>query len=204
MKRDSMAYTVLFTFLVCVFFVFFLSLANESTKDRVASNRRLAERSAVLSAMGIPYTKDTIDTTYEKSVSTVKASTGELYRASVGGKNVYAQRFAGPGLWGTITIILAVDAPVEHLMGLQVVSQNETPGLGGRIDEPWFKTQFKDEKIGPQGIRVVQGSGKGDKDPNNSQVDAVTGASRTSQSMEALVNRGIDDFRKAKNEGVLQ
>ena len=42
MKRDSMAYTVGFTFVVCAFFVFFLALANELIKERVAANRLLA------------------------------------------------------------------------------------------------------------------------------------------------------------------
>lgn len=205
MKRDSMLYTVLFTFIICIVFVFFLALANELTKDRVAANRRLTERSAILTALGINYASQTeVDTLYDAQVSTLSTETGLLYKAMVDGQIRYAAKVAGPGLWGTIQAILAVDQSVERIVGFQIVTHNETPGLGGRIDEPWFKAQFRGEKIAPEGIRVRQGSGKGDPDPENSQVDAVTGASRTSQAVEDIVNKEINMFKTLRDKGGLQ
>jgi Na+-transporting NADH:ubiquinone oxidoreductase subunit C len=205
MKKDSMGYTVLFTFIVCVFFVFFLALANMLTIDKVEANRRFFERSAVLSALGIPFSNASeVDSIYEKSVTTSGTGADELFRAEVNGQVRFATRFAGPGLWGTIYGIFAVDAAVDRVAGLQIVSHNETPGLGGRIDESWFKKQFIGEKIGPNGIRVRVGSGKGDGDPENSEVDAVTGASRTSQSIDTLVNSKIAAFRKMRDAGGLK
>lgn len=205
MKRDGMLYTVLFTFIICMIFVFFLALANELTKDQVAANRRLAERSAILSALGIDYSSpDQVDALYEDEVSTLETEQGTIYTSTVEGKSRYAAMVAGPGLWGTIQAILAVDQEVERIEGFQIISHNETPGLGGRIDEAWFKAQFWGEKIGPQGIVVRQGSGKGDGDPENGQVDAVTGASRTSQAVQDLVNREIGVFRTLRDTGGLQ
>jgi len=139
MKRDGMLYTVLFTFIICIVFVFFLALANELTKDRVASNNRLTERSAILSALGIAYTSsDQVDSLYDAQVSTLNTDQGPVYKATVEGQARYAAKVAGPGLWGTIRAILAVDERVERIEGFQIVSHNEPPGLGGRIDEPWF------------------------------------------------------------------
>ncbi len=205
MKKDSMAYVVIFTFIVCILFVFPLALANELTRDRVESNRRLFERSAVLSALGIPYASTSeVDALYEKSETATGTGVDELFRAEVGGQVRFARRFAGPGLWGTITGIVAVDATVDRIAGLQIVSHNETPGLGGRIDEQWFKSQFAGEKIPSSGIRVRVGTGKGDGDSENGEVDAVTGASRTSQSIETLVNGQIAAFRKTRDEGGLK
>jgi Na+-transporting NADH:ubiquinone oxidoreductase subunit C len=214
MKKDGMAYTVLFTFVVCIAFVFFLALANELTKDKVAANRRLAERSAVLSALGFEAVPDQVDALYEKNVRTVDFPTGSsptgsspagsLYAATVDGQVRFAKRFSGAGLWGTISGVLAVDSKVERIVGLRIVSHNETPGLGGRIDESWFKDQFAGERIGSQGIRVRQGSGKGDGDPDNSEVDSVTGASRTSESMQSIVNKEIADFRTVQTAGGLK
>lgn len=205
MKRDGMLYTVLFTFVICIVFVFFLALANELTKDRVAANRRLSERSAILAALGIVYSAPSqVDALYTIQVTELKTEQGMIYKATVDNQNRYAAMVAGPGLWGTIRAILAVDEPVERIEGFRIVSHNETPGLGGRIDEGWFQAQFKGERIGAGGIAVLQGSGKGDPDPDNSQVDAVTGASRTSQAIQDIVNKEIRVFETLRDQGGLR
>ena len=205
MNKDSPLYTILFTFFICVFFVFFLALASELTKDRVAANRRFAERSAVLRALGIPVeTAEKVDSTYEASVARSTSGSSELFRATVGGSARFAKRFSGSALWGTVTGVIAVDADVERITGLEIVSHNETPGLGGRIDEPWFKDQFRGERIGAAGIVVRQGSGKGDSDKENGELDAVTGASRTSGSMEKIVNAEIAALRAVRDAGGLK
>lgn len=205
MKRDGILYTVLFTFAICMVFVFFLALANELTKERVAANRRLAERSAILAALGIAYADASqVDTLYNSQVTELKTDVGILFKATVENQTRYAAMVAGPGLWGTIRAILAVDESVERIEGFRIVSHNETPGLGGRIDEGWFQAQFKGEKIGPGGIAVLQGSGKGDPDPDNSQLDGVTGASRTSQAIQDIVNREIRVFTTLRDQGGLR
>ena len=205
MKKDTVTYTVIFTFVVCMFFVFFLSLANELTRERVAANRRFAERSAVLKALGIPFdSPDKVDTLYTSGIRTVKSGDTELYGATVGGASRFAKRFSGSALWGTVTGVLAVDAAVERIAGLEIVSHNETPGLGGRIDESWFKDQFKGERIGPNGIRVRQGSGKGDGDRENGELDAVTGASLTSRAMENIINAELAALRVVRDAGGLK
>ncbi|GAB1483797.1 Na(+)-translocating NADH-quinone reductase subunit C [Treponema sp.] len=205
MKKDTMLYTVLFTFIICMIFVFFLALANELTKDRVAFNRRHSERSAVLAAMGLPIEDPTqLDAQYDKLVDTRGKGNAELYHATQDGRDIFAKRFSGAGLWGTITGVIAVDSAVDRIVGLSIVSHNETPGLGGRIDEPWFKNQFAGEIIKDKGISIRSGTGKGDKDTENGELDAVTGASRTSQSMEAIVNAEIVNLRRLRDEGDLK
>jgi len=205
MKKDSTAYTVIFSFVVCVFFVFFLALANDLTKDRVASNRRLAERSAVLRALGVPFADKTeVDSVYERELQTFDSTVGKVYRSVKDGRPRYAVNFSGAGLWGTISGVIAFDSTVDRIIGLEIVSHNETPGLGGRIDEPWFKDQFKNERLSAAGVRVRQGTGKGDADPDNGEVDMVTGASRTSQSIETIVNAQIAAFRGVRDAGGLK
>lgn len=203
MKKDSVLYVVVFTFVVCAAFVFFLALANEATKEQVAANRLFAERAAVLDAFGIAYASpQEALSLYEKLLREEPVPEGagaeKAYRYEADGKTYVAARVTGAGLWGSITIILGADSGVERLAGLQIVAQNETPGLGGRIDEAWFRDQFRGEKIGPEGIRIATGAesrGTGDPDPDNGLLDGVSGASRTSQSMESIVNGGIRALR---------
>ena len=62
------------------------------------------------------------------------------------------------------------------------------------IEEPWFLDQFKGEKTANQKIRIAVGAeskGSGDTNTENSLADGVTGASRTSQSFEGIVNDAL-------------
>ena len=53
MKKDSILYLVLFTFVATALFVTLLALANEGTKPLVAANREFSAQSAVLDERGI-------------------------------------------------------------------------------------------------------------------------------------------------------
>ena len=195
MKKDSILYVVAFTFVVCVAFVLILALANEGTKDLVEANREFTSQSAVLDALGISWSdRSQVATQYKGQVSPIEGSVPPAYRATVDGSEFIAVEHTGAGLWGGITIILAADPEATRIKGIQIVAQNETPGLGGRIEETWFLNQFKGEKVPDQKIRIAVGAeskGTGDTDPDNSLADGVTGASRTSQSFEFIINDAL-------------
>ncbi len=194
MKKDSIAYVVCFTFAACALFVLPLALANEATRPRVDANRRFAAESAVLRAFGIAY--ENPEDAARRYAALVRELPDGGWSATVDGAAYRALRKTGAGLWGSITLIVAADDGAERLRGVEILEQQETPGLGGRIEEAWFKDQFRGERIGPAGISINQeGSGSGDADRENSRVDAVTGASRTSDFVEAIVNAAIADLR---------
>ncbi len=199
MKKDSIGYVVVFTFLVCIVFVLGLSVVNFLTIDRVDANRRYAAHVAVLTALGLAdreTPREVVEATY---ASEIRELPGErpAYAAVVDGAPALAVRYTGPGLWGSITVILAADAGGERIRGLEILDQQETPGLGGRIDEDWFKRQFRGEKVREDGTILVDrtGSGSGDGDPENGRVDAVSGASRTSDFMQVIVNGALAAIR---------
>ena len=89
---------------------------------------------------------------------------------------------AGPGLWGPITLMVGFEENMSKLSGVAIVSQNETPGLGARIEEPWFTAQFAG-KQGP--FRLVEEGTAAAPD----EIDAITGATRTSESFRNIMNR---------------
>jgi len=96
----------------------------------------------------------------------------------------------GSGLWSRIEVLLAVTADREKLFGMRVLSQAETPGLGGRISEIEFQESFRGVEIRPQ-LEIVKFASQ----PN--EVDAITGASRTAQSLEKIINEGVAGMDKA-------
>lgn len=203
MKKDSILYVIIFTFLVCVAFVIPLAAANELTKGKVEANKRYAAHVAVLKAFELADSSTPAEEVESIYASQIKELAGKVpaYRAEIDGRTYLAVQNTGPGLWGSITAIIAADAKATRLRGIEILDQNETPGLGGRIAEDWFKDQFRGEKIGPAGISVDQaGTGKGDLNKDNSRVDAVTGASRTSDFIKAIVNHGIADIRSLGGE----
>ena len=50
----------------------------------------------------------------------------------------------GPGLWGSIEGYVAISKDYSTILGLTFITQSETPGLGGRIGEEEYLSQFRD------------------------------------------------------------
>jgi Na+-transporting NADH:ubiquinone oxidoreductase subunit C len=99
----------------------------------------------------------------------------------------------GPGLWSRIELLLAVDPDRRTLYGMRVLSQAETPGLGGRISEPAFQEAFRGLRLRPA-MEIVKFA------MADNQVDAISGATRTGDGVEAIVNRGIAEMDQALGE----
>lgn len=196
MNKQSTIYTIVFMFVVSFAFVFLLSLTNEATRDQIELNEQIARQRAILAAMGVTPESDQAVLERFDEVETIERDGVSIYRASVQGETRYAKEFAGSGLWGTIRGVLGVDESVSRTTGLEIINHNETPGLGGRIVEPWFQRQFQGEQI-TNGTITFPEKGEGDFDYENGEVDGITGATRTTESMERIVNNEIDTLRNA-------
>ncbi len=206
MNKNNFFYTVIFTFAASFFFVFFLSLADSLTAEKTAANTRISFYSAFLKSAGVEF-KDKNETQklFEKYFPDAVAKTEgdaaqftKTIKATVNGEELVLKLFSGSGLWGTITGVIAVTPDFKTIKGLEIISHNETPGLGGRIDEKWFKDQFRNEAIASDdaAIKVRKGSGGSDSDPTNSEVEGITGASLTSASIQTIVNNVIAGLAK--------
>lgn len=198
MKKESSGYVVFFTFVACALFVLVLAAANEFTKPLATANREFTEKAAVLDALGIAWKdKAQAGSLYDSQVTRIESSSPRAYRSTIDGTEYLAVEQSGAGLWGTITIILAATPDASRIRGIQLITQNETPGLGGRIEEAWFLGQFRGERA-DAGVRIATGAeskGTGDADPDNGVLDGVSGASRTSSAFEAIVNDALKRVR---------
>jgi len=194
MKKDGLVYTVIVSVISAFLFVFLLSLAYGATKGKVEENQRMTEARAYLVAAGIEVDEDMdIEALFNSNFPGFDADS-TYQTTTVNGKAVVVSPFQGNGLWGTITGVIGMTSDLQRIVGFEIVSHVETPGLGGRIDEPWFKEQFKGE-YAVNGIVVKHGGSGGDTDPDNGQVDGITGASRTSDSIQVIVNAQIDKIK---------
>lgn len=188
MKR-SYQYTVIFMILVTSIFTVILATAQAAMDPRIAENREIARQRALLYAFGIDdYTgsNQLVSEAYAKYIQpetrTIDGATIEAFKQvdDSGAITGYAFPFEGSALWGQIKGYLALNADLSVIKGLTFTEQNETPGLGGRIDEEPFKAQWRDVPL-PDG-EITYGP-IGDK-----RVDAISGATQSSTAVTRTLN----------------
>jgi Na+-transporting NADH:ubiquinone oxidoreductase subunit C len=160
----------------------------------VALNEEVFLKRAVLSAAGVelPATNAEVKTLFDGRVEAlpVPAGTEPVYRVkdSAGATAGWVITRTGPGLWGDITTVVGFAADRAQLTGIDFLKQSETPGLGARISESWFKKQFK----GKRGPFTTVGEGEPSKE---NEFDAVTGATITSGAVKTIVNAVVEQAR---------
>ena len=203
MKKQGIFYTIIFSFFVTLFCVSLLAVTNELTKERVKENREIVLKKALLNSFQIRFKNEKdILTQYNSRIKKEPTENKIIYSAIDKGQKYYAIVFSGNGLWGTISGVLAVDQQFERITGVDIISHNETPGLGGRIDEQSFKEQFAGEKIVNNRI-IIKSSGGIDENHENGSIDAITGATRTSGLLEIIINENLlrlKQFLESNNE----
>jgi Na+-transporting NADH:ubiquinone oxidoreductase subunit C len=179
---------VVFTVLVTVVFVSPISLMYLITKPKVELNEQVFLKRSVLYAAGltIPREPARIVELFDARVEQKTGSSGPYYLVKdEGGKPAgYVFLRRGPGLWGEITAALGFDVQLEKLTGVDFLKQSETPGLGARIGESWFREQFR----GKRGPFTTVGEGE---PAAENQFDAVTGATLTSSFVKDLLNAAV-------------
>jgi Na+-transporting NADH:ubiquinone oxidoreductase subunit C len=97
----------------------------------------------------------------------------------------------GQGLWSTLYGYLALQEDTNTIRGLTFYEHAETPGLGGEVDNPKWKAQWKGrEAYNEYGEPVIDlakgGAGPVESDPH--RVDALSGATITGNGVKNLLN----------------
>lgn len=97
----------------------------------------------------------------------------------------------GYGLWSTLYGFLVLEGDVNTVVGLAYYDQKETPGLGGEVDNPLWKSQWVGKRIYDEQGRVTVELVKGGVDPESPgiehQVDALSGATLTSDGVQNML-----------------
>jgi len=98
---------------------------------------------------------------------------------------------AGSGFADRIELLIGLTADAERILGMYVLDQKETPALGDGISEPDFQGRFRDKTTSArlEVVRTVT-----DASPGNN-IQAVTGATVSSESVCKIVNKAVDEFK---------
>ena len=96
----------------------------------------------------------------------------------------------GYGLWSTLYGFMALESDGNTIAGLGFYEHGETPGLGGEVDNPRWKSIWPG-KLVYQGndvaIEVLKGAVRADSDQAQWQVDGLSGATLTTKGVDNLV-----------------
>lgn len=96
----------------------------------------------------------------------------------------------GYGLWGTLYGFVALEADANTVAGLGFYEHKETPGLGGEVDNPRWKSIWPGKQIyrdGEVAIDLTKGAVDTSSPNANYQVDGLAGATLTTRGVANLV-----------------
>jgi len=101
----------------------------------------------------------------------------------------------GKGLWGTLWGYLAIKNDLKTVQGITFYEHKETPGLGGEVDNPNWKSQWEgrklfDETTGKPASEVFKGPAP---TTNAYAVDGLSGATITSRGVTNLIRYWVSE-----------
>ena len=162
---------------------------NAATAPTIAQKKELSTQKA-MKAVFLPTTaKDTeidaLSVTFDEPVEVPESDIINSYSKNSDGG--YAFSITTKGFSAGLNLMVGIDKD-GTVTGVKVVSHSETPGLGANA-ETKLSPQFNNGKKAP--LAVLKGSGASD-----SQLEAITGATITSNAVVGAVNEAYDYYEK--------
>ena len=164
------------------------------TNPRILEHRAIALRAAVQEVLGDPARTETLymidgaltpalpEGTDSLSVERIFVGFDEADRQmgiAIGG--------AEPGFQDIINLLFGYDPYGKRLLGMKVLDNKETPGLGDKIvKDSTFVGAFVGLSVPITGVKI--GSGRG----TPGEVDLITGATISSRAVIAIINHQLE------------
>lgn len=92
----------------------------------------------------------------------------------------------GYGLWGTLYGYISLDADLNTVKGIEYYDHKETPGLGGEVDNPVWKSDWNGKKIYDTSGKVILYVTKGPSSEDY-EIDGISGATLTSNGVTNMI-----------------
>lgn len=181
--KEIIRLTVVLT-CVCMVAGLALSYVNAATKDARAYQDRLE----LLNALNMVLPDH--DNEADKDIVEVSGITYFLSKKEGAVNGVAFKSFSEKGYSGLIEIIVGV-VPDGKIKAIGILSQKETPGLGSKIDEPWFKDQYAG--------KILDGTNWGVK-KDGGDFEQISGATISPRAVTAAVKEGLTNYAQNKME----
>lgn len=219
-NTNSNVYTVVYASVMVIIAAFLLAFVASVLKDKQDANVANDKRGQILSSLNIRNVED-VTGEYQKVILndlvldvngkvlqekggfdveskdiTAKDPASKklpLYVAKVNNDTIYVVPLYGRGLWGGISGYLALKKDFDTVYG----HESETAGLGARIVEEEFQDKFKNKKAFADSTfqKVALSLSKKVEDKEH-QVDAITGATLTSNGVSKMFLSSLQPYQK--------
>ena len=118
-----------------------------------------------------------------------------LYTCKVDGQTKYVVPVYGMGLWGPISGYVALDEDCQTVFGAYFNHEGETAGLGAEImDSQAWQEKFIGKHLFAEGEEGIALSVEKNVTNADTQVDAVTGATLTSNGVRDMLKEGLGKY----------
>lgn len=152
--------------IICAVIALILSFVNKVTLEKIAQNEEMEKRSAMVAL----FASDSIEySAMEGAPETVD----EIYKVSEGKNSLgYCISVSPAGFGGDLNMMVGIDS-AGAVLGVRVVSHSETPGLGNRVENDSFLSQF----VGKSGLI-----------DSSKDIDIISGSTVSSKAVTEGVN----------------
>ena len=166
-----------------IVFAAMLAGAQQSLSDRIEENQLRALNEAI--AEVVP------GATQSESIE-IEGFKGSVYKClNDGGELVgWALDSSGGGFVDKIRLVVGIDPAGEKIVGLKVIENVETPGLGNKIQNPEWTGQY----IGLDTSREIKVQKRPPSEGAN-EIQAITGATWSSRYVTDIVNAALPKVR---------
>jgi Na+-transporting NADH:ubiquinone oxidoreductase subunit C len=215
LNTNSNSYIIIYSAILVVIVAFLLAFVYQALKPMQDANVALDQKKQILYSLNIRDVDGAAaEAKYDEVVKgkLLLATPGDFYPemapadpmdgkdgvyvCSVEGKTVYVIPMKGMGLWGGISGYLAVKDDYNTVYGVYFNHESETAGLGAEIkDSQSWQEQFIGKKLRKSDCEVKISVVKKVDDPET-QVDAVTGATLTSNGVTEMLRTSVEKYIK--------
>ena len=218
-NTNSNVYIIIYSVVMVVIVAVLLAFAALALKPRQDANELNEKKTQIVKALGenpdsVKYdnvvkeavlinalgnvTEQDVQKVFD-ALKDVKASRAAgnfpLFKAADG--SVVVPLF-GKGLWDNIWGYVALNPDMNTVKGIVLSHKGETPGLGAEIATDNHQKKYKGKKIfeGDEfvGISLVKGGVKADSKKIQHEVDAITGGTKTSYGVEAMIKDCLKSY----------
>ena len=198
LNTNSNSYIIIYSAILVVIVAFLLAFVYQALKPMQDANVALDVKKQILYSLNIRDLDGAeAEAKYAEVVKEEKDADGQkLYQCEIDGQQILVASMKGMGLWGGISGYMAVKTD-GTVYGAYFNHESETAGLGAEIkDSQEWQEKFIGKKIFDENGNVILSVVKKVENAE-SQVDCVTGATLTSNGVDAMIK---DCLKKVKED----
>ena len=190
LNTNSNAYIIIYSAILVVIVAFLLAFVYQALKPMQDANVALDVKKQILYSLNIRNLDGAeAEAKYADVVKAEAEKDGrKYYMCNIDGENVMVVQLKGMGLWGGISGYIALhNRQQPTVFGVYFNHESETAGLGAEIkDSQAWQEKFIGKRVYGDNYDVVLSVVKKVEDPAT-QVDCVTGATLTSNGVDAML-----------------